>query len=71
MLYNSPLGSSFGGCYSPDSKKVNSPTFGGSTTFANASGSRQGGYYYSPSNTYTNKPKTSGHYDGAGRYIED
>jgi hypothetical protein len=47
-MYNSPLGSSFGGCYSPKDYKVSNPTFGGSTTFANASGSRQGGYYYSP-----------------------
>jgi hypothetical protein len=37
--------------------------------FLGASGSRQGGYYYSP-NRYTSKPATTGWYDGAGRYHE-
>ena len=45
---NYSIGSSFGGCYSPKDYKVSNPTFGGNTTFANASGSRQTGYYYSP-----------------------
>ncbi len=51
MTYSS-LGSSFGGCGVPDNRHtVNNPTFGGNTSTMYASGSRQGGYYYSPIET--------------------
>lgn len=41
-----------------------------STAFANANGSRQTGYYYSPSVSYS-KPKATGRYLGNGQYVED
>lgn len=75
MAFNSPLRSSFGGCYSPDrSRDVDrfnpSTRSNYSTAFANASGSRQSGYHYSPSYS-TSKPKTTGRYLGNGQYVED
>lgn len=51
-MFNSCLGSSFGGCYSPKDYKVSDPTSGGSTSFAHACGSRSGGYYYSPDRSH-------------------
>lgn len=72
MMYGN---SSFGYSYSPDRSRdvdrFNPSTRGNySTAFANASGSRQTGYYYSPSYS-TNKPKTTGRYLGNGQYVED
>lgn len=60
MLY----GNSYEGySYSPDrSKDVSHDNL--RSQFLGASGSRQGGYYYSP------KPTIAGYYDGAGRYHE-
>lgn len=63
-MYNHGLGSSFGGCYSPKDYTVADPT-AHSAQFFNASGSRQGGYYYSPDrsrdvNRYN--PSTRGNY---------
>lgn len=66
--------SSNGFGYSPDRSydvdRFNSSTRGNySTNYA--SGSKQGGYYYSASSYYTNKPKTTGRYLGNGQYVED
>lgn len=75
MLYGTY---SEGYSYSPDrSRDVDrfNPSVRGnySTAFANASGSRQNGYYYSPSYpshpTYSSKLK--GRYLGNGQYVED
>lgn len=46
-MYNHNLGSSFGGCYSPKDYTVKDPT-SHTSQFFGVSGSRQGGYYYSP-----------------------
>lgn len=60
--------SSMGFSYSPDrSRDVNHNNL--HSQFLGASGSRQNGYYYSPSYS-TSKPTTAGWYDGAGRYHE-
>ena len=65
MMYGN---SSMGFSYSPDrSRDVNHDNL--HSQFLNASGSRQGGYYHSPS-YYTPKPTSAGWYDGAGRYHE-
>ena len=66
MLYGN---SSMGFSYSPNrSRDVSFDNH--QSQFINASGSRQGGYYYSPLSTYGSKPSTTGWYDGAGRYHE-
>ena len=72
MLYgNSSMGYSYSPDRSRDVDRFNPSTRDNySTTFANASGSRQTGYYYSPVTTY-NKPKTTGRYLGNGQYVED
>ena len=65
MMYGN---SSMGYSYSPDrSRDVshNNPR----SQFLGASGSRQGGYYYSATCS-TPKPASTGWYDGAGRYHE-
>lgn len=67
MLYGN---SSAGYAYSPDRRNDRVNHYPLRSSFLEASGSRQGGYYYSPSSSYS-RPSTSGHYDGAGRYIED
>lgn len=67
MLYGN---SSTGYSYSPENKTVSNPTFGGNTSFAQVNGSRQGGYYYSPSYPIS-RPNTNGHYLGNGQYVED
>lgn len=70
MMYGN---SSMGYGYSPDrSRDVDrfNPSTRSNYYTNNASGSRQGGYYYSPSGYYTSKPTTTGWYDGAGRYHE-
>lgn len=55
--------------YSPDrSRDVSHNNI--HSQFLGASGSKQGGYYYSAT-TYSNKPKTTGRYLGNGQYIED
>lgn len=72
MMYGN---SSMGFSYSPDRSKdtVNHDNL--HTPFLGASGSRQTGYWYSPSrsnstcSTYSNKPK--GRYLGNGQYVED
>ena len=62
--------SSMGYGYSPDrSRDVNHDNIG--SQFLGANGSRQGGYYYSPSNGYFSKPTTNGRYLGNGQYVED
>lgn len=62
--------SSMGISYSPDrSRDVSHDNL--NSQFLNASGSRQGGYYYSPSNPCFSKPKTTGRYLGNGQYVED
>ena len=61
--------SSMGRGYSPDrTRDVNHDR--PRSQFLGASGSRQGGYYYSVNNNY-NKPKTTGRYLGNGQYVED
>jgi hypothetical protein len=70
MMYG--LGSSMGGCGVPSDRDrfyVADPTSGRSQ-FLGASGSRQTGYWYSPSGCHTPKPASTGYYDGAGRYHE-
>lgn len=62
--------------YSPDRSRdvdrFNPSTRGNySTTFANASGSRATGYYYTATTAYTAKKSNGGYYDGAGRYHND
>lgn len=54
--------------YSPDRRndRVNHNNL--HSQFIGASGSRQGGYYYSIPNNY--KSNSAGWYDGAGRYHE-
>lgn len=60
---------SMGYSYTPDrSRDVSHDNL--RSQFLNASGSRQGGYFHSPSPIYTPKPTTAGWYDGAGRYHE-
>jgi hypothetical protein len=66
MLYGN---SSMGFSYSPDrSRDVSHDNL--RSQFLGASGSRQGGYYYSPTSYSTPKPASAGWYDGAGRYHE-
>ncbi len=57
--------------FSPDRRndKVNHNNL--RSQFLGAEGSRQGGYYYSPSQSYASKSTKSGWYDGAGRYHEN
>lgn len=65
MMYGN---SSMGFSYSPDrSRDVshNNPR----SQFLGASGSQQGGYYYSAPCS-ASKPASTGWYDGAGRYHE-
>ena len=62
--------SSFGYSYSPDRRKDTVNHYPMQSQFLGASGSRQGGYYYSASQSYGNKPSSTGYYDGAGRYHE-
>lgn len=73
MLYGN---ASFGYSYSPDrSRDVDrfnpSTASNYSATFANASGSRQTGYYYSASDLCGSRPQTTGRYLGNGQYVED
>ena len=63
MMYGN---SSMGYSYSPDRRNDRVDHFNTRSQFLGASGSRQGGYYYSP----TPKPASTGWYDGAGRYHE-
>ena len=63
--------SSNGYSYSPSNNIVSNPTFGGNTSFANACGSRQGGYYYSAADLCCNRPTTKGRYLGNGQYVKD
>lgn len=67
MMYGN---SSMGFGYSPDRRndKVNHDNT--HSQFLGASGSRQSGYYYSPSRAYGSKQSNGGWYDGAGRYYE-
>jgi hypothetical protein len=66
MLYGN---SSFGYSYSPDrSRDVSHDNL--HSQFLGASGSRQTGYYYSPSKASASKSSSTGWYDGAGRYHE-
>jgi hypothetical protein len=70
MLYgNTSLGYSYSPDRSRDIDRFNPSTRGDYST-AYASGSKQGGYYYSPMTTH-NKPKTTGHYLGNGQFVED
>ena len=73
MMYGN---SSIGYGYSPDRSKDTVSFDNYHDPFLNASGSWQGGYYYSPSrstcssySTCTSKPK--GRYLGNGQYVED
>ena len=63
--------SSMGYAYSPNrSRDVSHDNL--RSQFLGASGSRQGGYYYShKGNEYSSKSTNSGWYDGAGRYHEE
>lgn len=67
MMYGN---SSMGFGYSPNRRndKVNHDNT--HSQFLGASGSRQSGYYYSPSRAYGSKQSNGGWYDGAGRYHE-
>jgi hypothetical protein len=67
MMYGN---SSMGFGYSPERRndKVNHDNT--HSQFLGASGSRQSGYYYSPSRAYGSKQSNGGWYDGAGRYHE-
>ena len=67
MMYGN---SSMGYSYSPDRRndKVNHSDL--RSQFLGASGSRQGGYYYSPNSYSNSKSTSSGWYDGAGGYHE-
>ena len=67
MMYGN---SSMGYSYSPDRRNDKVNHYPNRSQFLGASGSRQGGYYYSPSPCYTSKPASTGWYDGAGRYHE-
>ena len=67
MMYGN---SSMGYSYSPDRRNDKVDHYTNRSQFINASGSRQGGYYYSPSSYSASKPATTGWYDGAGRYHE-
>lgn len=73
MMYgNSSMGYGYSPDRSHDVDRFNPSTRPNySTAFANASGSRQNGYYYSASSYYVNKPKTTGRYLGNGQYVED
>ena len=57
-----------GACYSPDrSKDVSHDNL--HSQFLGVSGSRQGGYYYSPaSDLVSSRSNSTGWYDGAGRF---
>jgi len=71
MMYGN---NSNGFSYSPDrSRDVNrfNPSTRGnySTAYANASGSKASGYYYTATPTYS-KPTTQGRYLGNGQYVE-
>lgn len=68
MLYGN---SSMGYAYSPDRRNDTVNHYPLRSSFIGASGSRQGGYYYSPSSACSSRHNGGGHYDGAGRYIED
>ena len=66
MMYGN---SSMGFSYSPNrSRDVSHNNL--HSQFLGASGSRQGGYYSSPTSYSTPKPTSAGWYDGAGRYHE-
>lgn len=68
MMYGN---SSMGFSYSPDRRNDKVDHYNNRSQFIGASGSRQDGYYYSPSSYYTSSRQTStGWYDGAGRYHE-
>jgi hypothetical protein len=67
MMYGN---SSMGYSYSPDRRNDRVDHSNLRSQFLGASGSRQGGYYYSPTSYSTPKPTTTGWYDGAGRYHE-
>ena len=66
MMYGNN-GNGYG--YSPSRANEEVNRFNYSAQFVNASGSRQGGYYYSATPRYTTN-KSKGYYDGAGRYHE-
>lgn len=66
MMYGN---SSMGYSYSPDRSKDRVDHSNPRPQFLGASGSRQGGYYYSPT-SYSTSKSTTGWYDGAGRYHE-
>ena len=71
MMYGN---SSMGYSYSPDrSRDVDrfNPSTRGNYSATYASGSKQGGYYYSACSYYISKPKTTGRYLGNGQYVED
>ena len=69
MMYgNSSMGFSYSPNRSYDVDRFN-PSTRSNYTPTYASGSRQGGYYHSPSYC-ASKPTTAGWYDGAGRYHE-
>lgn len=66
MMY----GNSYTGySYSPDCKKDRVDHSNLHSQFLGASGSRQNGYYYSPTH-FASKTASTGWYDGAGRYHE-
>jgi hypothetical protein len=67
MMYgNSSMGFSFSPDRSRDVDRFNPSTRGNySTAFSGASGSRQGGYYYSPSYSSTSK-KSEGEWKQSG-----
>ena len=70
MMYGN---SSMGFSYSPDRRNDKVNHFNNHSQFIGASGSKQGGYYYSPSSSfssYSSKSASAGWYDGAGRYHE-
>ena len=67
MMYGN---SSLGFSYSPDRRKDTVNLYLLNSQFLGASGSRQGGYYYSASQYCSGKSSSTGYYDGAGRYHE-
>lgn len=64
MMYGN---SSMGYSYSPDRRNDKVDHSNHHSQFLGASGSRQSGYYYSPTSS---KSASTGWYDGAGRYHE-
>lgn len=71
MMYGN---SSMGFSYSPNRRDDHVDHYNNRSQFLGASGSRQGGYYYSPSSYSSgynsSRNSSTGWYDGRGQYYE-